>query len=479
MTTRKALLWIITGQIALLSFQLAGQIILTRILSPYEMGVYAAALATTSLISLGQIFGLNSLIVREPELSEQLRDTAFTINLVIGVLIAGAIGTLSFVLSAWYHDNSVARVLRVLALVPLIGTLELIPSASLQRTMEFRVISLIMSARAIANTSCAVLLAFLGASFMSFAWAALISATLSAALFNIYGRKHSTFKLGLYNWHYVVKYGLEITSISGVIQISSRMSVLILGKVLGLNALGYYSRAENIIALLWDNLHSVLARVLISDLAKQKREGLGSIRASYLKIVSIMTAILWPAFAGIAVLAGPIVHLVYGTRWDASAGPLALLSISLLIFSTTTLAWEIFIVCKETHTQAKLEIFRAFFSLATFSFFCNFGIIAAAIARILDAMLSQLLYLPKIMTMTATDSADLAPIYSKNMMLTLIAVGPAILMMAYYRWTNIPPLFSLLSSVWIGIILWSIGLKVINHPLYIECRLAVEKVLRS
>ncbi len=474
-SSKRAVTWSVAGQLGFLTFQLAGQIIVTRILSPYEMGIYAAAVATTSLIYVMQAFGLNSLLVRERSLSPDLVATVVTVNIFINCVVALAILVASIALARWLRDPRVSQVLIFLTLLPLIGILEFTPSAFLQREMRFRPIALITTGRAVVTTCVMVILAWRGWSYMSMPWGSLAGSAFSAVLFNCFGRKYVTWRLGVSELGYVLRFGFQVTAISGINQLSSRLSVLVLGRIRGLQELGYYSRADNMVGIVWDNIHGVLAKVLMSGLAKRLREDPGSLHRSYPYIVEVATAALWPLFAGVAVLSGPLIHVVFGDRWLPAAVPLSLLALSLSIMMVNTFAWEIFIVCGETRAQTRLEFIRAPLSAVFFCSLSLFGITAAACGRMLDAILAQFLYFPHVLRMTGTSLGGLWPIYRRNLALTLLAVSPAAIVRALSGWPAIIPLGALAAVVIAGAIIWGAALVWLQHPLWLEVRAVLPK----
>ena len=52
----------------------------------------------------------------------------------------------------------------------------------------------------------------------------------------------------------------------------------------------------------------------------------------YLRVVAAYTGVTWPAMAGIAVLAEPIINLLYGARWIGAAQLLGWVALSQLCY---------------------------------------------------------------------------------------------------------------------------------------------------
>ena len=406
------------SQGGLVIIQFAGAVVLSRLLTPYEMGVYAIATAMVGALGVVQTFGLTGFMVREQNPHPDLVASVFTINTLLALLLSAAVAALS-VLGGWFlHEAGVQQVLLVLALLPLLAALEFVPLTSLERQGRFKAIALVSLARTFTGTSLTVGLACLGFSSMSLAYGNLLGGVVTCGCYNVVGRQHATLRLGLKEWRRITRYGLQMMAISGVNTFASRAAEALLGRLLGLSALGLYSRASGLNGLLWDNIHLVIGRVVFVDLASLRRQGV-SLRDPYLRTVETVTALLWPAFAGMAVLSGPLILTVYGARWIGAAAPLSMLSLAAIILVAITMTWEIFVVCGETGRQARFEALRAGVGLTAFVCGCFFGLTGAAGARILEAVFSFGLYRPHLERMTATTGRDFLPIYLRSGLLTV------------------------------------------------------------
>jgi O-antigen/teichoic acid export membrane protein len=85
-----------TAQASSFVLQFASSVVLARLLTPREMGVFAVALAIVGALSIIQAFGLQSMIVREPHLTERGRRKRFHgqcdhLRLPFAILIAGVV----------------------------------------------------------------------------------------------------------------------------------------------------------------------------------------------------------------------------------------------------------------------------------------------------------------------------------------------------------------------------------------------------
>lgn len=464
---RKSLAWMSVAQGSFFVLQLVGSIVVARLLGPYDTGVFAVAIAVVGMIAVMQSVGLDRYLVRETDLTADVIATAATVNFGIAAIMAVIIFGCGIAGAALFDERGVREVLTVLAIVPLIGTFAFVPQAMLEREGNFRMLALIRIASTAVGMALTIALALAGYRYMSFAYSQIVTAVLTNVLINVVARRHVSFRMSLRQWRGMATFGAQMLAIAGLRRIASRIADLVLGRTLGIAALGLYSRAASNHAQIWDSVHGVVSRVVFVDFAARLREG-RPLKERYLVILAMMTGLLWPMFGGVALIAGPLVNLVYGQAWLGAAGPLSLLCIASVLLVSTTMAWEVFVVSNETALQAKLEIWRTVIGTIVFVGCCFISLEAAAAARIFEAVLAQIIYRPHMMRMTGASAGDFNAVYRRSAVPTVAAIAPAAAVMAAWRFDPATPMTVVLPAIAVGIVLWLATMRALGHPLYRE-----------
>lgn len=468
-SVRRNLAWMGLSQGGLVVLQFGSSVVMARLLTPREMGVYAVAVAVIGLLNMIRSFGLNSLVIREPELTQPLLRTIFTVNAGLALLCSLLILAVSRLGGEAFGDAGVERVLQLLAIGPVINMLEFMPSVRLERDGEFRVVASVNLLKVVTNAAVTIGLASLGYSYMSIAWGNVVTSSVGMLCYNAVGWRFVTVAPGLQDWRRIGRFGLQMMALSAVGSVTSRLTDLLIGRLIGLSALGLYSRASGLNSLLWDNLHVVIGRVVFVDFAEQVRRGL-SLRSSYMRIVAMLTAALWPAFAGLGILAGPVVMTIYGQTWLPAALPLSLLCVAGIVLVGITMTGEIYLVTAQIRSQIRFELKRNVTGVALFALGCLGGLAWAAASRIGDALAAVVFARGDLNRMTGTTSADFRPIYVQSAALTLLACGPVALLMAANDWSERTSLLSIFAAAGLGVLAWAGGLFVGKHPLYFEVK---------
>ena len=475
MSMRRDLFWTGVAQFFYLLFQFASSVVVARILSPYDVGIFTIALATVGLLAVFQEFGLYGFIVKEKELNAPLLRTVFTVNVGLSVLLSVLVLAVGFFGSMVWHEGGIRRVLIVVAICPVLNALSFLPETRLQRDARFKTLSIITISRTLLSQSAAIIFALQGSSYMSLAYAQVIAAVFSLLAFNIVGREFSSFQLGLSDWRRVTGYGVRMLAISGLSSASDRMSDFLIGKIAGLSALGFYSRGSSLNNLVWENIHLVSGKVVFVDLAQTHRSG-KSIATRYLKVNDVNTVLLWPAFLGLAIVSGPFIRLVYGERWVPAAHALALISLGSMVYVSLSMTWDIFVLGGRTKEQSYLEGIRALLSTLIFAVGCRFGLTGVGAARLATAVVANELYRPLVQQITQTRLSDYKSIYPRNLVITAAAVLPSEIIMALFRWSEFTPLMVVIAGIVVGVGLWVLAILVLGHPLKQEI-LAVKRAV--
>lgn len=468
MSVKRSIAWAAAGQLVIFSVQFFAQIFITRLLSPSEIGISVVGFSTMAALNMVQMAGLRNYVIREVDFNEHTINATFSVNAVIAAglaLILCSIGLGNFL----YGIKSLGIVFIILVLVPLIGIFELVPSALLQRNMKFRELSVANAGRGVISAGVTVVAALEGMSAASVAVGAVAGALFAALSVGIAMKGERKATLTMTEWRPIFVFGLQMLTTSGLSSVASRLADLIVGWTLGLSALGLFSRASALNGIVWDNVHSVLMRVILSDFAKRVRQD-SDIAENYASVLEIITVVFWPIFIGVAILAKPFIFHLYGPRWLPAAPVLSLISLSGVFTTCVTMAWELFILRHKTSQQTRLEGIRAIASMVLMAIGSTIGLVGAGLAKALDGILCIILYRSPIEQMTGVSRSVTTRIYLRNAGIVIPAVTPPFAMMAFYNWNAQVPLVFLACSVFLSICIWILMLFKTAHPLAREIR---------
>ncbi|HEX7369056.1 MAG TPA: lipopolysaccharide biosynthesis protein [Rhodanobacteraceae bacterium] len=314
---RKALVLSFAQKYTGLALTLPSVIILSRILTPKEIGVYSVAAGLTALATIMRTFGVSEYLVQSKTVTEAMIRTSFTVNLMLAWFLALVLFVSSWQIGIFYDDPGVGRVARVLS-----GTFVLVPfgvtaTALLQRDLAFSALYKIRTVENVVRTLLTVGLAFAGFSYMSMAWGSLASMMAMVLSCSIWGQGRRARGLSLVEWRRMLPFGAKLTASNVAVQLGEQSANIVVGKMLGMAAAGFYSRGYGLVNIFRDKVVSAISDVAFPAFAAEHRDENAAPRL-FIKSLVYLTGISWPFFAFAALMAFPIIRIMFGNQWDAA-----------------------------------------------------------------------------------------------------------------------------------------------------------------
>lgn len=474
MSVRRSLAWTYIAQAICFAISFGSTVVIARLVSPRDFGIFAMAGAATTIINVLMQFGLAKYIMRAESIDREFLRPVFTVNVLMTLLYVFSILLSAVASERLFGSVEVGQFLKIFAIFPLLAMFEFIPAALSAREMRFGLAAAMAVLRAAVMASTTIFFALQGYGFMSFAWAQVLSWLATTICYNLAIWRPDVWKPSFTGIRSILQFGGQMIGISGISQLSTRGGEMALGSLLGLTNLGLYNRASSLPTQVYGSVYGAGSNVLFSRLSQELREH-GSFHETYVRFMRLILGLLWPMMFGLAVLASPVIHILYGAKWQAATVPLALLTISLGVTVAIGMSAEVFILRHQTQRQFKLEGIRAAVGLVLFCAGATISLAAAAAAKVVEAAFAFALYRKPMTELVGGPTHALGGIYREALLVTLTAIAPAVLLMISARWSpETPPLY-LAAAILAGVLAWAILLVKLRHPIYLEC----ERLLRS
>lgn len=319
---RGGLAWSMVGYAVSRMSTLITTIILARILVPTQFGLAAAVLVFLSLIELGSDLGMNATVVYEQahHEDESRLHVAFTMNLCFVVVLTIVGWFLAPAIAHLFELSGHAGLFR-LALLSLIFTgLGNIHDALLLRDMDFRQRIRPMMARSLVRGVVSVVLALAGFGAASLVIGYLAgSAAWSAAQWVITNyRPRLSFNRTIARS--MAAYGGAAAALEIIAVIGGRVDQVVVGRVLGATALGLYAIAYRLPETSIDTVSWTVSIVAFPGLSHLRANDEGAMGGAALAVLRFQTLYALPVAGVMAVLATPLIVVLFGNNWIAAGG---------------------------------------------------------------------------------------------------------------------------------------------------------------
>ncbi len=302
----------------------ASTLVVARLLSPDDYGVFGMASFVLGLLQTLAEFGIGTAVVIQRDLRPRQIAQLNTTSLFLG-LGGMAVACAAAPLAGWFFGNpKVTPVLAALSVTFLIGSVKSVPWALLQRDLRFKRLAAYEGFQALLLAACTITLAAMGARHWTLVGAAILSAVVSTGL-------ALRFHAVPFAWPSRREVGPALSLGGDVVAqrlawyAYSNADFVVAGRMLGTAAAGAYTLAWTLANIGIDKVAALVLQVTPPILAAVKDD-----RAELTRYVVLVTQVLalavFPIAVGLALVAPEFVVGVLGAKWTSMVPALQLLS---------------------------------------------------------------------------------------------------------------------------------------------------------
>ena len=385
--TAHAMLWVTLISIITKILGFGTQIVLARLLAPADFGLLAIGLLAINSMGIFRDLGFGATLIYKKDDSEH---TAANTAFILLPLVASALFLIAYFAAPYiaiFFDNAaVEPIVQVLALTFVISSFGTVPSMLLEKELEFKKKVLPETVPIIGYACVAIWLAINGYGVWSLVYGQIISAVLTAGLIWFVSDWRPTFKFDRKVAKDLFGYGKHIMSASVVIFLITNMDDAIVGRVLGMEALGFYTIAYTISNLPATQITHLVGRVMFPVYSKLQDDR-DVLRDAYLKTLKYVSMLSIPAAFGIFVIAPDFVNVVLGDKWMPAVPALQVLCIYGLLRSVGAINGPIFNATGNAKVLQNLTFMRLVICIIILiPLTLKWGILGTAIAVTLPAI---------------------------------------------------------------------------------------------
>jgi lipopolysaccharide exporter len=307
----RALRWSTTGTLVVRLGNLGLGIVIARIVSPEQFGLYAIALTVQSVVMALADLGLSADLIRSPDFARRTGPVA-VLGLVTGGSLTVAAALSAPALAAAMGGPGAAGPIAILAGTFLLAGVGVVPFATLQRRLDqrglFRSNAIDFGVGAVVT----LVLAALGHGLIGLAVGRVAGQACGVA-----AQFWLTRSVPRLSWdktvaRSVLAFGLPVAAANLLSWVLLSVDRVVLGNTAGAVALGYYVLAANISTWPMTLVGQALRSVTLPAFSRVGEHA----RAALVPLVGPVWWIVAAAAAMLAALAHPVIVLVYGDRWE-------------------------------------------------------------------------------------------------------------------------------------------------------------------
>lgn len=368
--------WNAFSQLFKIVLQMINVIYLAKIIPPQEYGIMGMAMVIINLGILLRDLGTSAALIQRKILTEELKNTVFWLNLIMGLGIGCLVLISSGFVADVYEQPKLVVVLSILSIIFPLSSCAAAHLALMERESKFKKISFIEITSSVTAVICAIVSAKMGLGVFSLAIQAIVLNLISTLLF----WKASS-------WRPSVKIFIRAEDVRSIFGFSSNLALFnfinyfsrnadnfIIGKFMSAAILGSYNLAYRIMLFPLQSLTFVASRSLYPVLSTYQDDNY-KIKNTYYKCIFFILMITAPLMTGIAIYSESFILLVFGPQWHLTSDILKWLAPTAIIQSVLSTTGAVFSAKGRTDILMRLGVLGSILQVGAFLIGAKMGIV--------------------------------------------------------------------------------------------------------
>ncbi len=351
--TARTLKWNLIDRVASQVLYGVTGIVLARLLSESDFGLVGAVLVFQAFAALFVDSGFSAALIQRKAPSRLDYSTVLWFNVGIAVIIYIILWFMSPLIAQWFQgDERIISLGRVMFLSFILNATAIVQTNMLMKRMDVKMVAVSNATGLLAGAVVGIWLAVVGYGAWAIVWQTIIAAGVKTIILWTTSSWRPLFR---FSWSvlksfFAVGSGVMMTSFLNTL--FQNIYSFFIGNRVGLVSLGYYTQSDKWSKMGIMSLTQVITSTFLPLLSNVQDDAERFERISA-KTNRFVGYIAIPAMGVLIVMATPIFHVLFGTKWDASIVLFQLLLIRGVFFLPTAL-YNNFILA---HGKAKLIVY--------------------------------------------------------------------------------------------------------------------------
>lgn len=359
-------------------------IILARLLDPSDFGLLAIGLVVIGYLDFVNDFGVSAAVIQSDDDPERTADTAFWLNLALGVAL-GLVGVgLAGPLAAFFSEPDAQPVIAALSLSFPLTSIGSIHEARLRRELLFRRRVVPELVKGVSKGAVSITMAVAGFGVWSLVWGQLAGTFVAAVAYWFAFPWLPGRRVDRATARNLLGFGSQMTLVGLLGGLHKNVDYLLIGRRLDTDRLGLYSIAFRLPQLLIESIVDVTGQVAFPMFSRVRRHR-DRLAAGLRRMLALTGLVLVPLGVGLALIADPFVRIFYGDKWVDAIPVMQVLAIYMLVQSMSKNCGDVYKAMGRPGILNKLSIVKLAVTVPILVVAVPHGIVAVAVGQLISA----------------------------------------------------------------------------------------------
>lgn len=382
-----SLLWKLMEQGGMQVIQFAIQIVLARLLAPHQFGTIAIVMV---FIKLAQVFIQNSFnmaLIQKKNADDLDFSSIFFLSIGVSIAFYLIIYNLAPLISNFYEDSILVPVLRILSIILLFGSINMVQNTYLVKHLRFKKLFKSSLSSMLISGIMGIIAAYNGLGI----WALVIQQLINQILLTLFMwftvKWRPCLRFSFTRVRGLFSFGWKFLASSLLNNFFMNVRTLIIGRFFSAATLGFYNRGEQIPNLLVYNIDGSIQSVMFSTLSAHQDDR-KRIREMMRRTIVSSTFLIFPMMIGLAAVAENLVIVLLTEKWLRAIPFLQIFCFSYALMPIQTTNLQAMNSIGRSDIFLKLELIKKIFEITILLVSLPFGVFAIALGQLASSTIA-------------------------------------------------------------------------------------------
>lgn len=362
-------------------------IVLARLLTADAYGTVGIVFALIGFLQVLVDSGLANALVQKKDVDNLDYSTVFLFNMAACVLLYLLLFLAAGPIASIYGIPDLKPLIRVLGLNLIISGVKNVQQAYVSRNMIFKRFFFATLGGTILAAVVGISMAYMGFGVWALVAQYLVNAFCDTMILWITVKWRPERRFSFERLKALISYGWKLLASAMLDTGYTQLHNLIIGYAYSSADLGYYTNGQKIPNLIIENISTSINSVLFPAMS-EAQDDIVLMKSFTRRSIRISSYIMWPMMFGLIACAEPLVRVLMTEKWMASVPIMQLICLQLGFYPVHVANLQAIKALGRSDLFLKLEIVKAVISIVLLVIFIRFGIVALALAGVIDSVLA-------------------------------------------------------------------------------------------
>lgn len=379
--------WVAFFKIIERGFRFIKTLIIARLLAPSDFGLFGIACLSLDILQTFTETGINAALIQKKEDIKDYLNTAWTIQIIRALVLSCIIFIFSPYIAKFFNNMEAAPLMRIIAINMLFSGFANIGVVYFEKEIEFGKKRLIRFVQLLVEFIVSLILAFILRNAWALVWGMLVGSIANCITSYIIHPYRPKLHLEIAKAKDLLHFGKWIFGSAILTFLITQGDDILVGKILGATALGFYTMAYAISNMPTTEITSVISQILFPAYSKiqNNKKRLSEV---YYKTLALTLSISLPFSALIFSFSYDFTYLFLGNKWLLMVPTMMILAIQGAMRSYGATTGSLFQAVGKPKIGTKLQFLQLIvMGVIIYPLILKFGIFGAALSIVISGLL--------------------------------------------------------------------------------------------